>query len=66
MLSTPGALLNGYLVSVFGQKHVLLGALVVLVAFIFMTVFAKNLTVLLVGEIMCGLPWGIFGKKSSD
>ncbi|RDW82171.1 hypothetical protein BP6252_03283 [Coleophoma cylindrospora] len=58
------ALLNGYLVSMFGQKRVLLGALIVLTAFIFMTVFAQNLVVLLVGEIMCGLPWGIFATTA--
>lgn len=29
-----------------------------------MTVFATNLTVLIVGEIMCGLPWGIFATTA--
>jgi SP family general alpha glucoside:H+ symporter-like MFS transporter len=55
-----GVLLNGYLVGLFGQKRVLLGSLVVLSAFIFMTFFAPNIQVLTAGEFLCGLPWGIF------
>jgi len=55
-----GALLNGYLVTKFGYKKVLLGSLVVLSAFVSMTFFAPNIKVLLVGELLCGLPWGVF------
>jgi SP family general alpha glucoside:H+ symporter-like MFS transporter len=55
-----GVLLNGYLVNKFGQKRVLLGALVVLTGFIAMTFSAPNIIVLLVGQFLCGLPWGIF------
>ncbi|PMD28659.1 maltose permease MAL31 [Hyaloscypha hepaticicola] len=55
-----GVLLNGYLVGIFGQKRVLLGSLLVLSAFIFMTFFAPNIEVLTAGEFLCGLPWGIF------
>jgi MFS transporter, SP family, general alpha glucoside:H+ symporter len=55
-----GVLLNGYLVSKFGQKRVLLGALVDLSAFITMTFAGPNIEVLLIGEFLCGLPWGIF------
>lgn len=28
--------------------------------FIFITFFATNITMLLIGELLCGLPWGIF------
>lgn len=31
-----------------------------MVCFIFITFFAQNLPMLLVGEILCGLPWGVF------
>jgi len=55
-----GVLLNGYLVEKFGQKRVLLSSLIVLSAFIFMTFFAPNITILAVGEFLCGLPWGVF------
>ena len=55
-----GVLLNGYLVGIYGQKRVLLGSLIVLSAFIFMTFFAPNIIVLTAGEVLCGLPWGVF------
>jgi MFS transporter, SP family, general alpha glucoside:H+ symporter len=50
-----GTLLNGYLVAKFGQRRVVIGALVAMSAFIFITFFAPNLIVLTVGEILCGL-----------
>jgi SP family general alpha glucoside:H+ symporter-like MFS transporter len=31
-----------------------------IVAFVFILFFAKNLPMLLVGEILCGIPWGVF------
>ncbi|KAH8654877.1 general substrate transporter [Ilyonectria robusta] len=55
-----GTLMNG----VFGHKRVLLGALVTLSAFIFITFFAPNLPVLCVGQILSGLPWGIFATAA--
>lgn len=42
------------------MKRVILGALIVLSCFIFMTFFAPSAGVLLAGELLCGLPWGIF------
>lgn len=61
-----GVLLNGYLVGKFGQKRVLLGALVVLSAFITITFAAPNIEVLLVGEFLCGLLWGIFATTGQQ
>ncbi|KAG9252440.1 maltose permease MAL31 [Emericellopsis atlantica] len=55
-----GGLANGWLVTKFGQKRVILAALGVLSAFIFITFFAQNIIMLLVGQFLCGLPWGIF------
>ncbi|RDW60167.1 putative alpha-glucoside transport protein-1 [Coleophoma crateriformis] len=55
-----GVLLCGYLVGIFGQKRVLLGSLIVLSAFVFMTFFAPSIAVLASGELLCGLPWGVF------
>lgn len=55
-----GTLLNGVLVPRFGHIKVLIGALLSLSAFIFIVFFSPNINVLLVGEILCGLPWGIF------
>ncbi|KAH9214277.1 hypothetical protein DL95DRAFT_524002 [Leptodontidium sp. 2 PMI_412] len=54
-----GTLLNGYLVAKFGQRRVVIGALAALFCFIFITFFAPNLTVLCIGGVLCGVPWGI-------
>jgi SP family general alpha glucoside:H+ symporter-like MFS transporter len=62
--SIIGCLVSGYLVSKYGSRKVQLGALVSLVAFIFVVFFAPNLTVLVVGEILCGFPWGILATTS--
>jgi len=51
---------NGYLTERYGYRRVLLVAYVLIVAFIFMTFFAPTVEVLLAGEILCGLPWGVF------
>lgn len=53
-----GAILNGWLVTAFGPRRVLMSALLCLSAFIFIVFFAPNKPVLLVGELLCGLPWG--------
>lgn len=55
-----GVLMNGYLVTKFGQKPIVIAALLVLSCFIFITFFAKNIAMLLVGQFFCGLPWGVF------
>jgi MFS transporter, SP family, general alpha glucoside:H+ symporter len=59
-----GALANGLLVNKFGQKNTVLGALVWLSAAIFMTFFAPNIETLLAGQILCGLPWGVFATSA--
>ncbi|KAL1307008.1 hypothetical protein AAFC00_005637 [Neodothiora populina] len=43
-----------------GFKKTMIGALAMLTGFIFILFFAKNFTMLLIGEILCGLPWGVF------
>lgn len=59
-----GALINGYLVDILGMKRLILISLVVLSAFISITVFANNVTTLCVGQILCGLPWGVFATTA--
>jgi SP family general alpha glucoside:H+ symporter-like MFS transporter len=56
-----GVLLNGWLVDLFGQKKTLLGSLVALAAFVFITFFAPNVGTLTAGEVLCGLPWYVCG-----
>lgn len=51
---------TGLVLDRFGYKRAIAVALVFLVGIIFITFFATNLGMLLAGEILCGLPWGVF------
>ena len=55
-----GLLAVGIIVERVGYKKTMIGALVMVTCFIFLLFFAQNLPMLLVGEILCGLPWGAF------
>lgn len=44
----------------YGYRPLLLSALVMMGGAIFVTFFAPNVSVLLVGQLLCGIPWGIF------
>ena len=55
-----GLCITGLAVDRLGYRKTIAGALVFLVCCIFMTFFAKDLSTLLAGEILCGLPWGAF------
>ena len=56
-----GSILNGYLSEWFGMKRTMLIAYVAVTALTFILVFAKSLPIILLGQILCGIPWGIFG-----
>ncbi|KAH7201091.1 hypothetical protein BKA60DRAFT_657983 [Fusarium oxysporum] len=55
-----GLYISGWLADRYGYKKVLATALVMMTAFIFIQFFSVSLSMLLVGEILCGLPWGVF------
>ncbi|KAJ5083694.1 General alpha-glucoside permease [Penicillium angulare] len=55
-----GLLVNGIVADRFGYRRSIMGSLIACVAFIFIIFFARNLPVLLVGEILIGIPWGLF------
>lgn len=58
--------LNGYLSAKYGYKKVILGALFCMNWLVFLPFFAQSPEVLLVGQILCGLTWGVFattGRK---
>jgi MFS transporter, SP family, general alpha glucoside:H+ symporter len=57
--SIMGTIINGWLVTAFGPKRVVLCTLVVMSCFLFIVFFAPNKPVLLVGEILLGFEWGI-------
>jgi len=59
-----GVLANGLLVDKFGQKRTLIASLFVLSAFIFITFFAPNIAVLTAGQVLAGLPWGVFATTA--
>jgi SP family general alpha glucoside:H+ symporter-like MFS transporter len=55
-----GLFLNGFLADRFGYRRTILTALVALCCFIFLPFFAVNVQMFLAGQILCGIPWGIF------
>jgi SP family general alpha glucoside:H+ symporter-like MFS transporter len=58
--SIIGLIINGYTSERFGFRKTMLGALSTIIAVIFIPFFAPSLEVLLVGQILIGIPWGIF------
>jgi len=58
--SIMGLFINGIVSEKYGYKKTMIGALMLMTAVIFVPFFAPNLPTLLVGEILCGIPWGIF------
>ncbi|TGJ88069.1 hypothetical protein E0Z10_g681 [Xylaria hypoxylon] len=55
-----GGLLNGYIASRWGYRWVMIGSLGVLNFFILIVFLANSIEVLLVGQVLCGLSWGVF------
>ncbi|KFY24633.1 hypothetical protein V491_02068 [Pseudogymnoascus sp. VKM F-3775] len=55
-----GLLINGIVSERFGYRKTMIASLVAMTGFIFIPFFAENLITLEVGEILCGIPWGIF------
>ncbi|KAK5113205.1 hypothetical protein LTR62_003541 [Meristemomyces frigidus] len=55
-----GGFANGFLSQRYGYKRVCLGSLFFMNWFLFLLFFAKSRTMLLVGQVLCGLTWGVF------
>ena len=55
-----GLFATGIIQDRIGYRKTIIGALFLVICFIFITFFAVNLPMLLVGEILCGIPWGVF------
>lgn len=55
-----GGFVNGWASSKYGYKRTMIVSMVLMASFLFVTFFSPNATVLLVGQILCGIPWGIF------
>lgn len=61
-----GLFINGYVTEKFGHRMVIMVALMVMTAFIFIPFFAPNVHVLIAGQVLCGIPWGIFAIMGSS
>ncbi|KAH8697997.1 putative MFS maltose permease [Talaromyces proteolyticus] len=55
-----GLQLSGIVQDRFGYRKTILGALTLIIGYIFIVFFAINLPMLLAGEILCGVCWGVF------
>lgn len=55
-----GLFISGYLADRFGYRKMMLGSLSLTVAFIFIVFFSPNVQALEAGEVLCGIPWGVF------
>lgn len=55
-----GAIVNGWATARWGHRKVLIGALAWLSAFIFIVFFAPNIEIMLLGQTLCNVPWGVF------
>lgn len=59
-----GLFINGIASDKWGYRRTMMVSLVATVAFIFILFFAPNITVLLVGEILLGIPLGVYQTLS--
>ncbi|WVR08820.1 hypothetical protein IAU60_005878 [Kwoniella sp. DSM 27419] len=55
-----GLAINGYASDRFGYKKTMIAALTMMIGAIFIPFFAHNIQTLLAGEILQGIPWGVF------
>jgi MFS transporter, SP family, general alpha glucoside:H+ symporter len=55
-----GLWIAGILAQRYGYKKTMIGALIFMVAVVFMNFFAQNLAMLFCAYLLCGLPWGAF------
>ena len=55
-----GLLINGYVSERFGYRYTVMTCLVMIAAVTAVFFTAQNVQTLLVAEILCGIPWGVF------
>ncbi|KAI8649251.1 Sugar porter (SP) family MFS transporter [Fusarium keratoplasticum] len=55
-----GLYICGFISERYGYRWTLIGALIAVIGFVFIVFFAGSLVQLLIGEILLGVPWGIF------
>ncbi|KAM0331331.1 hypothetical protein ACHAQA_003002 [Verticillium albo-atrum] len=55
-----GLIFAGYMTDRWGFRNTTIINLIAMIGFIFILFFAPNVQVLVVGQILCGIPWGAF------
>ncbi|EFQ31433.1 sugar porter family MFS transporter [Colletotrichum graminicola] len=55
-----GLVLAGWAADRYGYRLTTMGFLVLMIAFIFVLFFVPNVQILVLGEVLCGIPWGAF------
>lgn len=55
-----GLWINGWISDHFGYKKTMLGALIAITFLIVIPFFATHVVILLLGQVLMGIPWGIF------
>lgn len=53
-----GLILAGWISDRYGYKVTIIGSLVLIIAFVFGLFFAPSVKVLVISNILCGIPWG--------
>ncbi|KAH7123103.1 general substrate transporter [Dactylonectria macrodidyma] len=55
-----GLYINGWVSDNFGYKRTMMATQILMICLLFFPFFAPNLSVLLAGNILLGIPWGVF------
>ncbi|KAF2665207.1 alpha glucoside transporter [Microthyrium microscopicum] len=55
-----GLFITGIVSERYGYRKTIIGALLLVIAFVFIPFFSDTIVQLLVGEILLGIPWGVF------
>lgn len=55
-----GLYLNGWVSDAIGYKRSMVVSQILMISLIFIVFFAKNIQMILAGQILMGLPWGVF------
>ncbi|KAL3418206.1 sugar porter family MFS transporter [Phlyctema vagabunda] len=55
-----GLFINGIVSERYGYKKTMIASLMMMIGAIFIPFFSQNIETLLVGSIICGIPWGVF------
>ncbi|WWD21809.1 hypothetical protein CI109_106297 [Kwoniella shandongensis] len=58
--NSVGVIFAGVVSERYGYRWTIIGALMATIGFIFIPFFAENLATFLVGELFCGMAWGVF------